>query len=390
MIHPFYMAAMPQVHFGTGKIQELPKLIADFGQHVLIVTGGRSFVNSKHWEQLQTQLQDAKITWRIWRITGEPSPAAIDACVKTYQNANIQLVVAIGGGSVVDAGKAIAAMLHLKDSVQAYLEGVGTKTHDGKTLPFIAVPTTAGTGSEATKNSVLSSVGEQGFKKSLRHNNFIPNIALIDPMLMVSCPAQLTANSGMDAFTQLLESYLSTKANPMTDALALDGLKGIQKGLLAAYQNGENIEARQNMAYATFISGITLANVGLGTVHGFASSVGGRVAVPHGIVCGTLMGIVNKLTLQKLRTDLPNAIALKKYAIVGRLFSTVTNQTDNYYQDSLIDLLENWTETLQLPTFSAYGMTADMIPNIVQNTGNKNNPIALNEEELRLVLESRL
>ncbi len=390
MIPSFHIANTPHIHFGVGKIEQLPSLIQSFGQRVLIVTGNHSFIQSDHWSKLQTRLQDLNIEWQTWAITGEPSPEMIDGCVKKYGAADIQLVIAIGGGSVVDAGKAIAAMLHLTDSIQDYLEGVGTKKHDGQTLPFIAVPTTAGTGSEATKNAVISSVGSSGFKKSLRHNNFVPNIALIDPTLMVSCPAQLTANSGMDAFTQLLESYLSTKANRMTDALALDGLKGIRDGLLTAYQDGHNIAARRNMAYATLISGITLANVGLGTVHGFASSVGGRVAVPHGVVCGTLMGIVNKITLQKLRKVDVDNIALKKYTITGQLFAEHTHQSATYYQDYLIDLLEGWTEKLGLPTFSTYGMTENMIPSIVQKTGNKNNPVALSEEELIMVLKNRL
>ena len=202
----------------------------------------------------------------------------------------------------MDAGKAIAAMLPLHEPVKNYLEGVGTRSHPGVKLPFIAVPTTAGTGSEAAKNAVLSETGEKGYKRSLRHNNFVPNVAVIDPILTLSCPPATTAASGMDAFTQLLESYLSTAGNPITDALAYEGLRQVSGNLLHAFRSGDDLNARIGMALAAFLSGLTLTNAGLGLVHGFAASIGGYFPIAHGVICSSMMPAVNRVTVRRLRS----------------------------------------------------------------------------------------
>ncbi len=390
MINDFFLAQTPQIYFGNGKIGELPGLIAGFGTHVLIVTGGASFISSSHWQKLQTQREEKQMTTYHFVIDQEPSPAMIDECVAQHRDAPVAVVVAIGGGSVLDAGKAIAAMLKTPGPVKDYLEGVGTQKPPGHTLPLIAIPTTSGTGSEATKNAVISEVGENGFKKSLRHNNFVPTIALVDPALTASCPPSITASSGMDAFTQLLESYLSTKASPVTDALALSGLKHIHNGLRKAYEEGENVSARADVAYASLLSGITLANAGLGTIHGFASSIGGYFPIPHGVVCGTLMGPANRMTLEKLRKEGDNKEALTKYATVGKLFSEKEGKSDAYYADARVALIETWTSEMKIPKLSEYGIGQEDVKKIVEATGNKNNPVALDEEELAAVLEARL
>ena len=204
----------------------------------------------------------------------------------------LKLVVGIGGGSVLDAGKAISAMMYKTESVMEFLEGVGNKEHPGTKLPFIAIPTTSGTGSEATKNAVISQIGKNGFKRSLRHDNFVPDIALVDPELTLNCPQDITAASGMDCFTQLTEAYLSDKSNEYTDALAMEGLKAIKSSLIRSYTNGEDIEARTGMSFAALTSGICLANAGLGVVHGFASSIGGMYNIPHGIDLRNTYGII--------------------------------------------------------------------------------------------------
>ncbi len=280
------------VEFGIGKRQLLTEKILDFGQKVLLVSGGSSFLESNNWDVLSKSFKRNQIICETVRIGKEPAPEIIDEAVKTFGNFNPDVIVAIGGGSTLDAGKAISAMLPLKESIIKYLEGVGDGSiHTGVKIPFFALPTTSGTGSEATKNAVISRVGIYGFKKSLRHDNFIPDMALIDPELTVHCPENITAWSGMDAFTQLLESYLSTTSNPLTDAIALSGLEMVQKYLERAVDDGSDLEARSGMAYAAFCSGITLANAGLGVVHGFASSIGGKIDIPHGLVCASLMGI---------------------------------------------------------------------------------------------------
>ncbi len=390
MVDGFSLAQTPQIYFGPGKITTLPALIAHYGKHVLVLTGTSSFVASPQWKQLQTQLEDKAVRWDHYVIEREPTPAMIDGCVAQYRNTPIAAVVAVGGGSVLDAGKAIAAMLKTPGWVKDYLEGVGNQNPPGFTLPFIAIPTTSGTGSEATKNAVLSEVGVQGFKKSLRHDNFVPDIALVDPELTLSCPPSITASSGMDAFTQLLESYVSIKANAITDALAISGLQRIQKSLRKAYDDSENIAARADVAYAALLSGITLANAGLGVVHGFASAIGGFFPVPHGVICGTLMGPSNRITLEKLREKGNNPAALAKYAAVGRLFSDKGGKPDTYYEDELMALVEEWTELMKIPKLSAYGIGKKDVEKIVKATGNKNNPAVLDQKELAAVLVARL
>jgi alcohol dehydrogenase class IV len=322
-----------------------------------------------------------------YTIDHEPTPAMIDLAVQRYAGGSTDVVVAIGGGSVLDAGKAIAAMLPLNEPVKDYLEGVGTKaSHPGTKIPFIAIPTTAGTGSEATKNAVLAEVGKNGYKKSLRHNNFVPNVAIIDPALTITCTPATTAASGMDAFTQLLESYLSTAANPMTDALALEGLRHVAQSLSIAYRQGDNIAARTGMALAAYLSGITLANAGLGLVHGFASSIGGYAAIPHGVVCSTLMAAANKITVRKLRTQHTAEEALTKYITVGRIFSHDQTKPDEYYIDSLLATIETWTAEMRIPTLGQEGITSADFEKIVAAADNKNNPANLDKDEMTEVL----
>ena len=384
MINAFSFANTPQLYFGNGKISTLPSICKVFGSKILLITGARSFKSAAYSSVLLEQLDANGFAVELYTISKEPTPIMIDRAVNKYAP---DVVVAIGGGSVLDAGKAISAMLPLKDFVKHYLEGIGTQTHPGTKIPFIAIPTTSGTGSEATKNAVLSETGEHGYKKSLRHNNFVPNVAILDPSLTLNCPKPTTAASGMDAFTQLLESYLSTASNPMTDALALEGLKRISDSLLNAYHDGSDLNARTDMAMAAYLSGITLANAGLGLVHGFASSIGGYYEIPHGVICSSMMAATNKITVQKLRSEKSNNEALEKYATVGRLFSELQNKSCEYYTDSLLDLIDTWANEMSIPKLSEGGVTLNDVERIVENTDNKNNPVKLNKDEIEEVLK---
>ncbi len=386
MIPAFTFATTPQSYFGAEKIVTLPSVVKTFGSRILLVTGARSFTSSAASKKLLEQLHASGYTVEQCIIDREPTPAMIDSAVQKSSHALPQVVVAIGGGSVLDAGKAIAAMLPLQESVKDHLEGVGTKTHPGVKIPFIAIPTTAGTGSEATKNAVLSEIGENGYKKSLRHNNFVPDIAIIDPKLTLGCPPAITAASGMDAFTQLLESYLSTAANPMTDALAYEGLKYISTSLLPVYEDGSNLAARTAMALASYLSGITLANAGLGLVHGFASAVGGYFNISHGVICSTLMASANKITVRKLRAEKNNDAALAKYTAVGKLFTKADNKSDDYYIDSLLAHIELLTHELKIPALKSGGVFSADFEKIIKASDNKNNPAILNKEEMEEVL----
>ncbi|MBT1707165.1 iron-containing alcohol dehydrogenase [Fulvivirgaceae bacterium PWU5] len=386
----FTFAATPQLHFGAGKISMLSGITQTYGNNVLLVTGAQAFERLPWGASIRQQLDVPEREVLHYRIDGEPTPTMIDDAVRRYAGQGIHVVVAIGGGSVLDAGKAISAMLPLNEPVKDYLEGVGTRaTHPGVKIPFIAVPTTAGTGSEATKNAVISEVGEHGYKRSLRHNNFVPDVALIDPILTVTCPPATTAASGMDAFTQLLESYLSTAATPLTDAWAMEGLQHVAKALPTAYQHGDNIEARSSMALAACLSGVTLANAGLGVVHGYASAVGGYVAIPHGVVCSTLMTAANRVTVRKLLAG-GGEEALGRYAAVGKLFTGQSSKSDRYYIDHLLTTIETWAADMQIPGLGAYGVTRADVGRMVAVTDNKNNPVKLNAEELAEVLEDSL
>ncbi|HEX2395739.1 MAG TPA: iron-containing alcohol dehydrogenase, partial [Bacteroidales bacterium] len=336
----FNLIRTPKLLFGEGKSLEIPALIKDRGTKVLVITGSESYAKNKAILDLFDLLEQRKFDLRFEKIIREPEPADIDEIKQKYTRDQTDLVLAVGGGSVLDAGKAVSAMLKAEENVKDYLEGVGTKIPSGQKKFFIAVPTTAGTGSEATSNAVLSETGVNGYKKSLRHENYVPDLAVVDPQLTVGCPADITANSGMDAFTQLIESYLSTKANPFTDALALDGISHVKDCLERAVRDGHDIAARAGMAYAAYLSGITLSNAGLGLIHGFASAIGGFFYAPHGVVCGTLMGVVNRYNVNSLLSATENTIAHAKYAGLGNLLSGKINRKPQWYIEFAANYIE--------------------------------------------------
>jgi alcohol dehydrogenase class IV len=390
MVVPFQFSRLPQIYFGAGKISELTALIKVYGSSALLVTGRNSFINSEFSEELFSSFKKNCLTFSIIAISGEPSVENIDEAVSKFRNTKTDAVVAIGGGSVIDAGKAISAMIGKSESVLGYLEGVGNLNHTGTKLPFIAVPTTSGTGSEATKNAVISKVGRDGFKRSLRHDNFVPDVALVDPELTKSCSPEITAASGTDCFTQLTEAYLSTKSNPYTDALSLEGLKAIRSSLKESYIDGSNIEARTGMSFAALTSGICLANAGLGAVHGFASSIGGMYNIPHGLVCGTLIASANEVNVRELRKNKLNPAALNKYAILGRLFIEKKGKADDFYIDGFIEYLFEMTNYLMLPGLAQCGIREDDIELICSKIDIKNNPVKLSSEDLIEILNKRL
>jgi len=384
----FGFARTPKILFGAGNLKLLPEIIEGYGNNILILTGRSSFYNSTQWIHLTKKLSSRNILWNHYIIPGEPSPALIDDCVLHSGFLQPDIIIAIGGGSVMDAGKAISAMWPLQEPVKPYLEGVGDdRVHDGRKIPFVAVPTTSGTGSEATKNAVISEVGEHGFKKSLRHDQFVPDLAIIDPELTLNCPQRITAWSGMDAFTQLLESYLSTNANPMSDSIALSGLEQVANYLERVVDDGSDIEARSGMAYAAFCSGITLANAGLGVVHGFASSIGGRFNIPHGLVCASLMGVSNEITLNKLLKEIPDDTAIRKYTKVGQLLYGSTEKDDIFYAEFVINKIHDLALKFDLPRLSEFGFDEILMDEIVSETSNKNNPVKLSQMELIEILE---
>jgi len=389
----FSFASIPHIHFGPGKRAVLAGLVAAFGNRVLLVTGASSFDNSDRCRKLLNELESAFEVKRL-KISGEPSPAVVDAAVAEFRDFNPGCVVAIGGGSSVDAAKAIAGLLPAGDSVFEYLEGVGKgKAYAGPSTPFIALPTTAGTGGETSKNAVLSEIGDKGFKKSFRHETLVARHIILDPELTLDCPPDVTAACGMDAFTQLLESYVSSHANPMTDALALSGLAQIRDCLLRAVEDGGDLEARSGMLYASSISGLTLANAGLGSVHGLASPLGAYFPIPHGIVCGTLLFAATQTNIEVLKAHEPQHPALRKYAESGYLFSQTNRMDSDGAREALLGTIQAWSGRLKMPLLSNYGVGESDIDRIVAGSrGNsmQTNPVLLTDDEIAGIIRQRL
>jgi alcohol dehydrogenase class IV len=394
MVMPgFAFARTPAIRFGPGSSRDLDRLVSAMGRHVLLVVDEKLARASERVGALHEELGRPGLRVSRVGLEGEPSPDWVDAAVARFRDEDIDVVLAMGGGSAVDAGKAVSAMLLQEGSVADFLEGVGTgAVHDGSNVPFVAVPTTAGTGSEATKNAVLSRVGPDGFKKSLRHDGFVPDLAVLDPELLVTCPRPVTAACGMDALTQLLESYVSQGATPLTDALAESGLAHLAGSLTSACSEGAaDVEVRGRTAYAALLSGITLANAGLGVVHGLASAFGGAFSIPHGVVCGTLVGALTRATIDKLLglhgKEHP---ALRKYARAGALLAGESGGDVVAGCRGLEETLDSWISELEIPRLGAYGIKAGDLPRIISAGGNKKNPVSLNASEIEAALIKRL
>lgn len=394
-IPAFEIARLPRIVFGDGNLAKVPALAAQCGKRALLVTGTRSFRESPQWEVFVSGMQAAGLDWEPFFVSGEPSPQLVDDAADQFRNSGIEVVIGIGGGSVLDAAKAIAGLLRIPNSVMDFLEGVGPElAYPGPSVPFVAVPTTAGTGSEATKNSVLSVQGEQGFKKSFRHEMLVPQYAVLDPELLAACPKPQIAANGMDALTQLIESYVSLKANPYTDALALSGIRMVRDGLFDWYdETPRAAEGRGEMLYAALLSGITLAQVGLGSVHGLAAPLGAFFPIPHGVACGTTVAACTKMNIRALKQRMPDSPALKKYARVGKVLVRRMSIGDEDGCDALLELLATWTRRLELPLLSEFRMTQADIPRVVANcrgSSMKTNPIALTDAEVSEILKERV
>lgn len=392
MVNNFRFSKIPDIHFGPGVIDRLPILAKSFGSKFLLIKGKASLDESEYYKKLKGDFMDQPVQLYEVSLSIEPSPDFVDQIVQKYKSTGIDLVISIGGGSVIDCGKAISAMLPQEGSVRNYLEGMETKVHNGVKIPFIAVPTSSGTGAEATKNAVLSEVGVNGFKRSLRHDNFVPDIALVDPYLTLTCPPNITASCGLDALTQLIEAYVSTNASHYTDALAVSGIEQFASGFTTAYTNGlVSLPSRICLSYASLTSGIVLANAGLGAVHGIAGVIGGLFDIPHGVVCGTLLGSVTKSNIEVLMMDKgKNEIFLTKYAKIGNILSGKSFSTIEASCNGLIHTLNSLITYTEIPRLSKYGITVTDITKIAEAASNKNNPVVLSEQDFKNILLDRI
>ncbi|MBF0135203.1 MAG: iron-containing alcohol dehydrogenase [Magnetococcales bacterium] len=390
----FTMAALPRIVFGAGVLPRAAGEAAAFGQRVLLVTGDSSLTRGGQWPLLQQAMTEHGLHWEQVRVAGEPSPELVDAAVSRFGGAGIECVLAVGGGSVLDAGKAIAGLLRTGRTVMDHLEGVGPQLpYAGPAVPLVAVPTTAGTGSEATKNAVLSRHGREGFKKSFRDEKLVARVAVVDPECLVSAPRPLLAAHAMDAFTQLLEAYVSTRANPMTDTLALSGMRAFRDGFFAAWEGtAEAAAGRSRLAYASLLSGICLAQTGLGVVHGLASPLGAYTTIAHGVVCGTLLAEATAINIQAMQQREPANPALKKYARIGALLVRRHLALDEGLV-TLVTTLREWVRRLEISPLVPAGFdVADMDLVVAKSGGSsmKTNPLILTAAEVREILQRRL
>ena len=371
----------PVLYSGPEEINRLVTLL-DPATPIFFITGAH-FADTSAWQTLEAQLQSARCKFQRQTVHGEPGPDLVDGLTEQADRFQAGCVVGIGGGSVLDAGKAVAAMLCHEGSVQDYLEGVGTKEPNGKTVPFIALPTTAGTGSEATKNAVLSRPGPDGYKKSLRHDAFIPSAVIIDPELAMGCPPATTLACALDAFSQLLEARVSTAATPLTQALSRQGLRLFARGgrLFSdnLYQSRMELSLRWDLAMAAYLSGVTLANSGLGTVHGMAGPLGAFTRVPHGVACGCLLPRVFTLLTDQMQVEALDEMG----AWLSRGIDAVP-QPDDF--KVALDCMESWSE--QLPKLGAYGLTEAHFDKVVNASDNKNFPIQLSSQQMREILSA--
>lgn len=382
----FEFATATRIVFGAGSRGKIAAEAKALGRRALLVTGG----NVRRAEKLLTELSAAGIATTIFQAVGEPELSTVEDGVAQARQAGCELVISFGGGSVIDAGKAIAAMLTNEGELLDYLEIIGR----GKSLtrsgaPFIAIPTTAGTGAEVTRNAVLASPAHK-VKVSLRSPLMLPRLAIVDPELTYDLPATLTASTGLDALTQLIEPYVCLRANPMTDGFCEQGMDRAARSLRAAVFNGQNQSAREDVAIASLLGGLSLANAGLGAVHGFAGPVGGMFPAPHGAVCAALLPHVMAANLRALRERAPDSHALPRYEKISALLTGNPKAA----ADDGVEWVQKLVADLPVPKLGAYGIreehVADLVAKAAQASSMKANPIVLTPDELAQTLRLAL
>ncbi len=382
----FEFATATRIVFGAGSSGKIAAEAKAFGRCALLVTGG----NVRRAEKLLTELSAAGIAVKIFQAVGEPEIATVEDGVAFAKKEKCDFVISLGGGSVIDAGKAIAAMLTNDGELLDYLEIIGRgKALTKPSAPFIAIPTTAGTGAEVTRNAVLASP-EHKVKVSLRSPFMLPSVAVIDPELTYDLPPALTASTGLDALTQLIEPYVCLRANPMTDGFCEQGIFRAARSLREAVFNGQNKSAREDMALASLFGGLALANAGLGAVHGFAGPIGGMFPAPHGAVCAALLPHVMAANLRALREREPKNPALQRYEKVATLLTGNAHAT----ADDGVKWVQKLLTDFPLHKLGAYGIRAEHVADIVAKAANassmKANPIALTPDELAQALRLAL
>jgi alcohol dehydrogenase class IV len=378
----FEFATTTRILCGEGVVRDVVPVARQLGTRALVVTGQ----SEERSAALCAELAAAGVSYHIFSVNGEPAVENIQLGAEIARAEGCDLVIGFGGGGALDSGKAIAALMTNGGELLDYLEVIGrSQPLRLAPAPFIAVPTTAGTGAEVTRNAVLASQAHR-VKVSLRSPLMLPRFAVVDPELTLSLPPEVTARTGLDALTQLIEPYVSKHANPLADGFCMEGLARVPRGLRRAYHNGHDRAARAAMSVASLLGGLALANAGLGVVHGFAGPVGGMFPAPHGAVCAALLPSGIDVNLRALRARDPTSESIRRYETVARLLT-------GRPQAAAEDLVE-WTfeicRDLQIPPLRAYGVGEGDWPALIDKASRassmKANPIALTSDELREIL----
>ena len=382
----FEFATSTRILFGPGEVSVVAPAAKQMGRQALLVLGRSPESAAFLIEALKLE----RIGCISWPIQAEPSVSLVRQGLELARQERCDLVIAFGGGSAIDAGKAIAALLTNGGELSDYLEVIGKgQPLQNPSVPFIAIPTTAGTGSEVTRNAVLASP-EHRVKVSLRSPLMLPRLAVVDPELTLDLPPALTASTGLDALTQLIEPYVSSRANPLTDGFCLEGLRRVSRSLRHAYHNGHDFPAREFMSLASLLGGLALANAGLGVVHGFAAPLGGMFDAPHGALCAALLPHGMDINIRACRARAPEGEALRRYETVARL---LTGKPDALAEEG-VGWVRQLCQELQVPPLRSYGIQEQDVATLVEKaskaSSTKGNPITLTADELRAVLTRAL
>jgi len=382
----FEFATAGRILFGPGTLRELGTIAGELGKFALVVCGS----SSARTQPLFSAMEAANLKNWSFATRGEPTIEHIKKGVNLARESGCNVVIGFGGGSVIDSAKAIAGLVTNAGDILDYLEVIGKgKPLIAPALPCIAIPTTAGTGAEVTRNAVLAAP-EHRVKVSLRSPFLLPRVAIVDPELTSELPAEVTAFTGLDALTQLIEPYVSIRANPMTDAFCVEGMSRAARSLRRAFERGHDPAAREDMALASMLGGLALANSGLGAVHGFAGPIGGMFPAPHGAVCAALLSRVMEINIRALRERMPDGEALRRY---DRVATILTGNKEAGARDTI-----NWVtelcQALRVPGLRAYGVTESDCGTLVEKAAEassmKANPIVLTNEELTEALHRSL
>jgi len=382
----FEFSTASRIIFGSGSIEKLDAILPGLGKSCLLVLGKKN----PDPAIIISKLDKHGIKAATIHIEHEPAIADIEHAIAEGRKNNSDFVIGFGGGSVIDAGKAAAALLNNDGELLDYLEVVGKgQPVENHSKTYIAIPTTAGTGSEVTRNAVIA-VPDKRVKVSMRHQNLLPAIALVDPLLTLTVPQAVTASTGMDAFTQVIEPYLTQVTNPFVDILCARAIPLGRKNLMACYQNGQDVYAREKMAFVSLMGGFALANAKLGAVHGFAGPLGGMFDAPHGAICAALLPAVMEVNAHLLKTRAPEGEKIQRFEQVARW---VTGDDHAEIQDG-VEAVGALGKFLKIPSLSNYGIREEDFPAIIhkakRSSSMKGNPGLLSEDDMALILKKSL